>query len=286
MEGSAAEGNPDSTKGAPGDGRAGRNLPAAIAVGVVLGAVIIGSLYFVEELFLAVVAVAVGAGVNELVKAFAASDIRVPLIPVLAGSAGMLAAAYWGGTTWLLGLFALLAFGLMAWRMFLGAENYVRETAATVLTLVYPSLLAAVVALMLAQPHGPDRVIVFIATTAASDIGGYAAGVLFGKHPMSPTISPKKTWEGFAGSSLMCMAVGAWLMVWLLDGEIWQGVLFGAVMVVFATVGDLVESVIKRDVGMKDMGKALPGHGGWMDRLDSLVAASIPAWILLSIFVH
>ncbi|SDG58426.1 phosphatidate cytidylyltransferase [Sinosporangium album] len=285
MEGSAAEGNPDEGRGTPGGGRAGRDLPAAIAVGLLLGVLIVGSLFLVEELFLAVVVVAVGAGVRELVKAFATYDIKVPLIPVVGGMAAMVAAAYWGGAGWLVGTFAMLAFGVMAWRMFLGTEGYVRDTAATVLVLVYPSLLAAFVALMLDQPLGPERVIVFIATTVASDVGGYAAGVLFGKHPMSPVISPKKTWEGFAGSALACMLVGAWLIVWLLDAAIWQGVVLGAVVVVFATVGDLVESVIKRDIGMKDMGKALPGHGGLMDRLDSVVAALVPAWLLLTLFV-
>jgi phosphatidate cytidylyltransferase len=269
-----------------GSSRTGRNLPVAVAVGLALAAVVIASLYFVKVLFLAVVVAAVGIGVTELVRSFEARGIRVPLIPALAGMAAMLGSAYWGGTAWLVGVFAMTVLGLMIWRMFLGTENYVRDTAATIMVVVYPSLLVGFVALLLANPdQGPDRVVVFIATTAASDIGGYFAGISFGRHKMAPVISPKKTWEGFAGSALACMAVGGWLVAWLLEDDIWKGVLIGAVVVVFATLGDLVESVIKRDLGVKDMGSVLPGHGGMMDRLDSLVAALIPVWVLLTLLV-
>ncbi|MEV4185885.1 phosphatidate cytidylyltransferase [Streptosporangium canum] len=271
---------------AAGGSRTGRNLPVAIAVGAGLGALAIGSLYFVEELFLAVVIAAVGVGVMELVRSFAARDITVPLIPVLAGMAAMVVGAYYGGPAWLVGVFAMTVLVLMMWRMFQGTEGYVRDMTATILVTVYPSLLAAFVALLLAHPlDGPDRVVVFIATTVASDIGGYFAGISLGKHKMSPLISPKKTWEGFAGSALACMAVGGWLVAWRLEDDVWKGVLIGAVVVVFATLGDLVESVIKRDLGVKDMGSVLPGHGGLMDRLDSLVAALIPVWVLLTLLV-
>lgn len=271
---------------AAGGSRTGRNLPVAIAVGVGLGAVIIGSLYFAKVLFLAVLIAAVGIGVTELVRSFAARNIDVPAAPVLAGMAAMICGAYWGGPAWLLGVFATTVLVLMVWRMFRGAEDYVRDASATVLVAVYPSMLAGFVALLLADPlHGADRVIVFIAVTVASDIGGYFAGISFGRHKLSPLISPKKTWEGFAGSALACMAVGGWLVAWLLDGAVWKGVLIGAVVVVFATLGDLIESVIKRDLGVKDMGSLLPGHGGLMDRLDSLLATLVPVWALLTLLV-
>ncbi|MFF5209893.1 phosphatidate cytidylyltransferase [Streptosporangium sp. NPDC000396] len=271
---------------AAGGSRTGRNLPAAIAVGAGLGAVVIASLYFVKVLFLAVVIAAVGIGVVELVRSFETRDIKVPMVPVLAGMAAMIGGAYWGGPAWLVGVFAMTTLVLMIWRMFQGTEGYVRDIAATILVTVYPSMLAGFVALLLSDPlHGADRVVVFIATTVASDVGGYFAGISFGKHKMSPVISPKKTWEGFAGSALACMAVGGWLVAWLLEDAVWKGVLIGAVVVVFATLGDLVESVIKRDLGVKDMGSVLPGHGGLMDRLDSLVAALIPVWVLLTLLV-
>ncbi|MCK2221512.1 phosphatidate cytidylyltransferase [Actinomadura sp. ATCC 31491] len=267
-----------------GGSRTGRNLPAAIAVGVVLGALVLVTLYTIKELFLVVVVGAVGVGVLELVKAFALRGIKVPAVPVLAGLAAMQAAAYWGGPVWLLAAFAVFAFVLLVWRMFSdGTDGYVRDATASVFTLFYPALLAAFAAMLLREADGHHRVLIFIAVTVASDIGGYAAGVLFGRHQMT-AISPKKTWEGFAGSLVACVAVGGWLVTWLLGGQVWQGALIGALGALLATVGDLIESMIKRDLGIKDLGTILPGHGGLMDRLDSLVTTLVPVWLLLTLF--
>ncbi|MGW4793607.1 phosphatidate cytidylyltransferase [Nonomuraea sp. MG754425] len=267
-----------------GGGRTGRNLPAAIAVGLGLGALVLGTVYSIKELFLPVVTAAVGVGALELIKAYATRGIRVPAVPVLAGLATMQAAAYWGGPQWLLAAFAIFAFVLLIWRMFsAGTDGYVRDASASVFTLFYPAMLSAFVALLLKEGDGDHRVIIFIAVTVASDIGGYIAGVLFGRHQLT-VISPKKTWEGLAGSVVACTAVGAWLVTWLLGGQIWQGALIGALAAVLATVGDLIESMIKRDLGIKDLGSILPGHGGLMDRLDSLVTTLVPVWLLMTLF--
>ncbi|HEX4811628.1 MAG TPA: phosphatidate cytidylyltransferase [Nonomuraea sp.] len=267
-----------------GGSRTGRNLPAAIAVGVGLGALALGSLYTIKELFLLVIVGAVGVGVVELTRALATRDIKVPAVPVLAGLVAMQAAAYWGGPVWLLATFAIFAFVLLVWRMFTGGtDGYVRDASASVFTLFYPTALAAFAAMLLRAEDGDHRVVIFLAVTVASDIGGYAAGVLFGRHRMT-AISPKKTWEGFAGSLIACTAVGAWLVTWLLGGQLWQGALIGGLAAVLATVGDLVESMIKRDLGLKDLGTILPGHGGLMDRLDSLVTTLVPVWALMTLF--
>ena len=125
----------------------------------------------------------------------------------------------------------------------------------------------------------------FILVTIASDIGGYFAGVLFGRHPMAPVISPKKSWEGFAGSIVFCVAVGYGLVVYFLEGDWWVGIALGLIAAVMATLGDLCESVIKRDLGIKDMSQVIPGHGGLMDRLDSLLATIAPIWLLLHYLV-
>ncbi|MEV4286427.1 phosphatidate cytidylyltransferase [Nonomuraea bangladeshensis] len=267
-----------------GGSRTGRNLPAAIAVGVILGALVLGTIYTIKELFLLVVVGAVGVGVLELVKAFALREIKVPAAPVLAGLVAMQAGAYWGGPVWMLAGFAVFAFVLLTWRMFSdGTDGYVRDATASVFTLFYPAMLAAFVPLLLREEDGAHRVLIFIAVTVASDIGGYAAGVLFGRHQMT-VISPKKTWEGFAGSLVACTAVGGWLVTWLLGGALWQGALIGALGALLATMGDLIESMIKRDLGIKDLGTILPGHGGLMDRLDSLVTTLVPVWLLLTLF--
>ncbi|MEO3875110.1 phosphatidate cytidylyltransferase [Nonomuraea sp. B12E4] len=268
-----------------GGSRTGRNLPAAIAVGVVLGALVLGSLYTIKELFLPLIVAAVGVGVLELIKAFATRDIKVPAVPVLAGLVAMQTGAYWGGPEWLLAGFAIFALVLLVWRMFTGGtEGYVRDATASVFTLFYPAMLSSFAALLLRAADGDHRVLIFIAVTVASDIGGFIAGVLFGRHPMT-RISPRKTWEGFAGSFVACTAVGAWLVAWLLGGEIWQGALIGALAALLATMGDLIESMVKRDLGIKDLGTILPGHGGLMDRLDSLVTTLVPVWLLMTLFL-
>jgi len=121
--------------------------------------------------------------------------------------------------------------------------------------------------------------------TACSDTGGYLAGILVGKHPLVPRISPKKTWEGLGGSIVVCLTAGAIMVPQLLDGQVWQGLLLGLAAVAAATLGDLTESMIKRDLEIKDMGHLLPGHGGIMDRIDSLLVMAPVVWLLLAVFV-
>jgi phosphatidate cytidylyltransferase len=154
-----------------------------------------------------------------------------------------------------------------------------------VFTAAYVPLLCSFAALMVVPPDGAARVLVFVIGVVASDVGGYTAGVLAGKHPMAPTISPKKSWEGFGGSLVTGMVAGALSVVFLLHGPWWAGVLTGALLVVSATLGDLVESLMKRDIGIKDMGTLLPGHGGVLDRLDSLLPTALVAWAALSVLV-
>jgi phosphatidate cytidylyltransferase len=262
----------------------GRNVPVAIGVGLGLAALVIGSLAWHRQLFIPVLIVFGGIALHELTGAFATKDIRIPLIPMALGSVGMLLAAYLGGAEGLVGALALTVIVCLIWRMQSGFEGYVRDATAGVFTAVYLPFLAAFTMLLLSPEDGSDRIVVFIAVTVASDIGGFFVGAYFGKHKIAPNISPKKTWEGFTGSALTCMAVGAWLLVWLLDGSWWQGVIVGACVVLTATLGDLVESMIKRDLGVKDLGTMLPGHGGVMDRLDSLLMTVPVVWILLEIF--
>ena len=138
---------------------------------------------------------------------------------------------------------------------------------------------------MLVPADGPRRVLTFIIVTICSDIGGYFAGITVGRHPMAPAISPKKTWEGLAGSAVACLAAGTLCVRFLLHGHPWQGVLVGAAAVLAATIGDLVESMIKRDLDIKDMGTLLPGHGGVLERLDSLLVAAPVVWFLLYLFI-
>jgi len=118
-----------------------------------------------------------------------------------------------------------------------------------------------------------------------NDVGGYAAGVLFGKHPMAPKISPKKSWEGAAGSLILGTAAGVCMAIFVLGVPFWVGIILGISLVVVGTCGDLIESIIKRDIGIKDMSSFVPGHGGVMDRLDSLLVAAPVAWLIMYVFI-
>jgi phosphatidate cytidylyltransferase len=275
-------------------GRAGRNLPAAIASAVVLVALIIVTLVVWKTLFMVVVAAAVLVAVWELHRGFAAKGIDLPEQPLMAGGVIMVVVAYFYGAPALVTATAVTALVTMLWLLHRGVNGYVQNASASVFALVYVPFLGSFVALLLREggavhvdgiDAGVKGIFTFIAVTAASDIGGYIAGVLFGRHQMAPVISPKKSWEGFAGSVVFCVAVGVAMIVWVLDADWWIGVFLGLIAVVMATLGDLCESVIKRDLGIKDMSQVIPGHGGLMDRLDSLLATIAPIWLLLHYLV-
>jgi phosphatidate cytidylyltransferase len=254
-------------------------------VGLSLGAVIVASLLFWRPAFLGVLGAAVLVGVVELVKALRAGGFRAPLVPLLVGAVAMVALAWTRGPTGLVTGFLATALAVVVWRLAHGPAGYLRDTAAGVLVALYVPLLAGFAALLLVPEDGTARVFAFIATVVCSDVGGYAAGVLFGKHPMAPSISPKKSWEGMAGSVAACMGMATLIITLWLDGPWWAGLIFGAALAVSATVGDLAESLIKRDLGIKDMGNLLPGHGGLMDRLDSLLPSAAVAYLLLAVLV-
>ena len=270
---------------APATPKAGRDLRAAVGVGLLLAGLAIGTLIVDARAFLVVVIAAICVGAWELRRAIATTGITIPLVPLLLGVAGMLVSAYARGAEALVVTFGLTIIGILIWRVADGVAGAARDLSASALVTFYPVFLAGFAALMLAAPDGRQRIVVFILVTVFSDIGGYAVGVKFGKHPMAPSLSPKKSWEGFAGSVLSCALVGAISLPLLLDGVWWAGAVLGVVAAAAATLGDLIESSIKRDLGIKDMSTILPGHGGLMDRLDSLVVVAPVAWALLLLFV-
>lgn len=269
----------------PSRSRAGRNLPAAIGVGVGLGAVIIASLVLWKPSFLVIVTAAVAIGAWELIDALSTGRVRVPAVPTMLGAVALPTVAYLAGSEGLVVGATLTLLAILVWRALDGLEGAVRDIAGGAFVVGYVCVLAGVAMLLLAEDDGVGRIFVFLITTVCSDIGGYASGVLFGKHPMAPSVSPKKSWEGFAGSVLWCVVAGAVTVVLLLDGPWWGGAILGAAVAVAATLGDLAESTVKRDLGIKDMGNLLPGHGGVMDRLDSLVVSAPVCWVLLQVFV-
>jgi phosphatidate cytidylyltransferase len=264
----------------------GRNLPAAIAVGVLLGAAVLVSLLTVRHIFVGIVAVAVAMGTYELAGALKrGADIRVTLWPVLIGGQAMVWLSWPFGRDGLLAAFVLTILASLVWRLRGGAEGYVRDTGASVLAAAYVPLFASFAAMLVVAEDGVARVLCFLIVVVCNDVGGYTTGAKLGRHPMAPLISPKKSWEGFAGSMLFGIVAGTLAVTLMLDGQWWQGALFGAALVCTATIGDLVESLIKRDLKIKDMGTLLPGHGGLMDRLDSLLPSAVVSWLLLRLFI-
>ena len=280
---------PDSPQPAPAPQKksAGRDLGAAIGVGVGLGAVIVASLFVVKAVFVGVIAVAVVVGLWELTKRLEErKGIRAPLVPLAVGGAAMVVAGYARGAEGAWVAMALTALAVLVWRMTEPPEGYLKDVTAGVFAAFYVPFLATFVAMMLKAGDGPWRVLTFLLLTVISDTGAYAVGWRFGKHKLAPRISPGKTREGLAGAVAFAMAVGALCMQFLVDGGAWwHGLLLGLAVAASATLGDLGESMIKRDLGIKDMGTLLPGHGGIMDRLDSLLPTAPVVWLLLVVFV-
>jgi phosphatidate cytidylyltransferase len=269
--------------GSPVKSKAGRNLPAAIAVGLSLGLVVIASLFVWPPAFFGVIVLATGIGVWELVRALRVSGAHPPLIPLLAGTLLIVGLAWYSGPDAMsLGLLVTVLAALV-WRLADGPAGFQRDLTATALVAVYVPFLLSFGVLLVKPDDGPMRVICALACVVLSDTGGYAAGVFFGKRPMAPTISPKKSWEGGAGSVLAAAIGGSVLLYLLLDVPFYWGALFGAVISVASILGDLAESMLKRDLKIKDMSNLLPGHGGLMDRLDSIIFAIPAAYLLLSL---
>ena len=297
---------------APKVGRAGRSLPKAIGVGVLLAGIVLGSLFLWRPAFVAVLAVGACVGVWEMVHAFALPSRRAtvplaapaappaptgppapaaspsraepPLVPLIGGCLVMAPLAYFGGVESLvLGLLVTIL-AVIVWRLSSGPAGFARDiSAATLIAAYVPFLLFF--GILLARPDDGDlRVLCILAMVVLSDTGGYAAGVFLGKHPMAPSISPKKSWEGLAGSLVATGVGGAFLIHYLLHQPYWQGAIIGVAVSAAAVIGDLAESMLKRDLGIKDMSNLLPGHGGLMDRLDSVVFAAPTAFVLLAVF--
>ncbi len=253
--------------------------------GSLLGGLAIASLLTRKETFVALVSLAIVLAVWELCSALAVRGISVPVFPLAVGSVGMLVSAFVAGGDGLLVAYTLTAFGLLLWRIIEGLNGAVRDVTAGVFAAAYLPFLAGFSILMLNQPDGAQRVLTFLSVAVASDVGGYVAGVLVGKHPLARSVSPKKTWEGLAGSVLACVLVAVPMVQRLLHGTPAAGVVLGIAIAITATIGDLAESMLKRDLGIKDMSSLLPGHGGVLDRIDGMLLSAPVAYLLLTALV-
>ena len=274
------------------EARTGRNLILATLIGLVLGGSMLVSLIFIKELFMIVAFVIVGFTSFELAQALRHGGRNVPRIPVLISAVAVVPAAFYGDAAgqWLATLGGIVFIAL--WRVGMlvlpahraPAKIVLGDIGGGFLIQVYVVFLASFAVLLVTQEGGQWWTLAFLLLVISADTAAYAAGLSFGKHRMVPTISPKKTWEGFAGAAIVCMVVGIFLAIFMLDEPWWFGPIFGTVILITATFGDLAESLIKRDLGIKDMSSWLPGHGGFLDRLDSILPSAAAAYALYLIF--
>ncbi len=274
---------------APKKSRAGRNLPAAIAVGALLGGAVIVSLSIAPAwVWVALVAGAMAVATHEVVGRLRDGGYCIPLIPLLVGGQATIWLTWPFGTTGALGGFAGTVLVCLIWRLLsqglsAAPQNYLRDVAVAVLLAAWIPLSGAFAALLIYPDDGREALFAIMLAVVFSDIGGYTAGVLFGRHPMVAAISPKKSWEGFAGSLIAGTGMAVAAVALLMDRPAWIGIPLGIFLVITGTLGDLVESQVKRDLGIKDMSNLLPGHGGLMDRIDSLLLSMAAGWIVLTV---
>lgn len=280
--------------------RAGRNLPAAVATGLLLISAIALTLWQWNWGFVFLTAGGLAAGAYEVHKALKSLGMTSALVPIVLGTIAIVVGSYFAGhsaiienehivrmpsNTLLLAALGLTTLAALVWRMPAGPAGYVKDSAASLFVIGYVSLPGSFVTLLLAGHNGPARVLTFILAVTAADTGGYIAGSLLGRHKLAPVISPKKTYEGLAGSLVLSAVVSALAAHYILGVAWWVGCLLAVVCTFVGLAGDLIESLIKRDVGIKDMSSFLPGHGGFMDRLDSLLVAAPVAWLTLYLLV-
>jgi phosphatidate cytidylyltransferase len=263
--------------------KAGRKLLPSIGVGLSLIGLVWFALSYHREIFAIVVAIAVVLGAREIVRAFSAHSVKISFNGLALATIGLSYAAWNGGVAGL-AIATAIAFPLLLIRALLqGPEGFVAKATGTTFALLYLPFLAGFLILLARPSTGFQRVMTFMVLVGCNDTFGYIVGVLFGKHPLVPTISPKKTWEGLAGSTVFTVIGGCLAFKYIMDMHWWIGIIVGLMIVFTATCGDLIESAMKRDMSLKDMGSLLPGHGGMLDRLDSVVLSAPAMWLALEL---
>jgi phosphatidate cytidylyltransferase len=263
--------------------KAGRKLLPSILVSLILVALVWLTLAYARVLFAVLIAIAVSLGVREMTRAFSAAGTRISMRSLIVATCGLTYAAWSAGVEGLAVATAIAFPVLLIFRLRKGPQDFVKGATATTLTLIYLPFLAGFLVLLARPDDGLARVMTFVVLVGCNDTFGYLVGVLTGRHPLVPAISPKKSWEGLIGSILFTCLGGALSFHYILDLQWWIGVLVGLMIVFTATTGDLIESAMKRDLSLKDMGSLLPGHGGMLDRLDSVLISAPALYLALEL---
>ncbi|CAD5995661.1 phosphatidate cytidylyltransferase [Agreia sp. COWG] len=274
--------------------RSGRNLVSAVGIGLGLGLVMIFSLLFIKDIFVVFAVVLLAFTSFELATALRHAGRDIPRVPSVISTVVVVVVSFYFGAEWqwiatICGILLVVLWRLAELaspRHRASMRSVALDMSGGVFVQVYVTFLGSIAALLLRYDNGQWWVMSFLIIVVSVDVGAYATGLNFGKHPMAPTISPKKTWEGFAGSWIFGVAASVLLSLFLLDRPWWFGLILGTVLVFTATAGDLSESLLKRDLGIKDMSTWLPGHGGFLDRLDSILPSAAAAYVLFIVFAH
>ena len=273
----------------------GRDLPAAIGVGVGLGALVVLAVWAGPLAWYAVVTVAVGGAMWEVLTRLRENSYYIPRTLLIILGQAMVWISWPLGAPGLVAVYVTAVLILMFGRLFHNGRhrppiNYLRDMSVGIFVLTWIPLFATFAAMLslISSPvaSGAASIMVFMLCVVASDTGGYVVGVMFGSHPMAPAVSPKKSWEGFCGSIAFGIIVGALSVHFLLHHSAWVGALMGLGLVICASLGDLVESQFKRELGIKDMSHILPGHGGLMDRLDGMLPSAMVTWVAMSFMAN
>jgi len=263
--------------------RAGRKLLPSIAVSLSLIALIWFALAYHRGIFAVVVAVAVLLGIREIVRAFGVRGTYISINLLVLASVALSYSAWNGGVAGLATATAIAIPVLLIELLSKGPEGFVASATATTFSLLYLPFLGGFLILLARTSNGFERVMTFVVVVSCNDTFGYIVGVLIGKHPLAPKISPKKSWEGLAGSLVFTVIGGVLAFTYIMDLAWWIGAIVGLMIVFTATCGDLIESAMKRDLALKDMGSLLPGHGGMLDRLDSVLISAPALWLALEL---
>ena len=263
--------------------KAGRKLLPSILVSLTLIALVWSTLAYARVIFAVLIAIAVSLGIREISRAFAAAGIHISMRSLIIATAGLTYAVWSAGVEGLAVATAIALPVLLISRLRKGPQDFVKSATATTLALIYLPFLAGFLILLARPDDGLARVMTFVVLVGCNDTFGYLVGVLFGKHPLVPVISPKKSWEGLVGSIIFTSIGGALSFYYILDLQWWIGALVALMIVFTATSGDLIESAMKRDLSLKDMGSLLPGHGGMLDRLDSVLLSAPALYLALEL---
>jgi phosphatidate cytidylyltransferase len=258
--------------------KAGRKLLPSILVSIALLALVFGTVYRFKPLFGLLVWVAIMLAIRELVNAYKHGGIELPRFALQVAGSAVLICAWFGKVSGLAVAMSVAIPNVMVFILFKGPKDFVRRAASAAFAIFYLAFLGGFIILLAHHSDGAARILTLVVLVSCNDTFAYISGVLFGKHPLVPKISPKKTWEGLVGSFIFTPTGSALVFHYALHKHWWVGAGIGIMAVITATCGDLIESAVKRDLSIKDMGSILPGHGGILDRLDSILFTAPAVW--------